>query len=174
MTTPQDPNQPAGGTPPPAPNIPGWGAPPPQQPGWGQPQPGWGQPQPGWGQSGWGAAPPPKRSNRRGCLIAILVVFILLVIGVGGCTYLVWPYVQMDLKLMQDVGTDRVSSVSFNVTNGHQTWVIHLQPGHESEAASIACGVVGPDLRDSQFRNDDFQIVDSNGNVLATNATPCQ
>jgi hypothetical protein len=168
MTTPQDPNQPAGGSPPPASNLPAWGEPPPQQPGWGQQQPGWGQPQPGWG-----AGPPPRRSNRRGCLIGCLVVVVLLLVGIGGCTYVAWPYIQTDIRILQDGGTDRISSVSFSVVNSRTVWVVHLQPGHDADAQTLACTVVGPALRDSQFKNDDFEIVSSSGEVLATNDTPC-
>jgi len=198
MTTPQDPNQPGWGAPPPAPNQQGWGTPPPSapQPGWGAPPPGapqqgwgapppapnqqgWGTPPPGapqqgWGQPGWGGVPPQSRSNRHGCLIAFIVVLVLVVLGVGGCLYVAVPYVQMDLKIMQDIGTNRVSSVSFNSDNGHVTWVIHLEAGYEADAHDIGCNIVGPDLRsNSQFAHDDWEIVSSSGMVLADQDTPC-
>ena len=197
MTSPQDPNQPVdpgaapGGAAPqgwgqqppaqpgwgaPPPTQPGWGAPPPTQPGWGAPppaggQPGWGAPpqgaQPGWGQppaAGWGA--PPKKGH--GCLIAFLIV-VGAIVFVGGCTALVLgPMISKDIKLTQDLGTNRVSSVSFNSTNGVTTWVIHLKAGYdtETEANTLACTIVKPDLG-----SDHFELVDSDGFELVNDYT---
>jgi hypothetical protein len=177
MTSPQDPNQPGWGAPP-APNQPaqpGWGQPP-AQPGWGQPpaQAGWGQPpaQPGWGaQPGWNAAPPAKKGH--GCLIAFLIVLGLLVVGVGGCVVVAYPYISTDIKLYQDLGTERISSIEIQMTNGETSWTIHVKPGHESEAADMACHIIRPDLQGTQFANSPFYLVDSYGHVLASNLTPC-
>ena len=156
----QPPSQPGWGAPPPPPTQPGWGAPPPNQPGWGQ-QPGYPQ-QPGWG------APPPPRSNRHGCLIAFLIVLIGLVL-VAGCTIVVaGPYITTTIKLYQDVGTDRMSGLSFETIDGQTTWVIRLKPGFESDAKDIACQVVWPDLKGTAF-----EIVSASGEVLATDTTPC-
>jgi hypothetical protein len=177
---PPDASQPGWAAPPP-PAQPGWGAPPPAaQPGWGQPpaapqgwgqppaggQPGWGQPQPGWGQ------PPQKKGH--GCLIAFLIVLAVIVVGAGSCTVLALPYIQTIVKLQQDLGT-RDSSISFNNTNGNMTWVIHLSPGNDSQAdaAIIACTIVRPDLRGTQFSNSDFELIDSDGFLVADNNTVC-
>jgi hypothetical protein len=102
----------------------------------------------------------------------------LIVVGVGGCSIVAWnaigPTVLMDLKITQDLGTTQVSSVSFNDVNGETMWVIHLKPGYESDAVALACNVVKPDLEsDPKFANDSFEIVDSYGNVLATDFSPC-
>jgi hypothetical protein len=197
MTSPQDPNrpvepgapapgdaapqgwgqppaagQPGWGAPPPAAGQPGWGAPPPAagQPGWGAPPPGgqpaWGQPQPGWGQ-------PPKKKGH-GCLIAFLIVLAVVVLGVGGCTLLALPYIQTDVKLQQDL-QGKVTSVSFDNTNGTVKWVIHLNANNSSpsDAAILACTVVRPDLQGTQFANSDFELVDSDGFSVADNHTPC-
>ena len=178
MTSPQDPNQPVSGEQPGAP--PPWGAPPagglPQNPppGWGapppagQPQPGWGQPQPGWGQPG----QPPSRGRRNGCLIAFIVVVAIIGVLVVGCGILVAPLVSMDLKLKNDLG-NRADSVSFNYTNGQTTWVIHVAQGHEAEAKDMACNVVRPDLAGSQYSSNGFELVDSQGYILADESTPC-
>jgi hypothetical protein len=156
------------------PAQPGWGAPP-AQPGWGQTpaQPGWGQTpaQPGWGQPGWNAAPPAKKGH--GCLIAFLIVLGLLVVGVGGCVWLVYPYVSTDLKLLNDLGTNRVSSVEFEMNNGQNTWIIHVNPGYEDEAVYMACHIIRPDLQGTQFANDSFEVVDRYGRILASDQTPC-
>ncbi len=195
MSSPQDPNQPGqpgqgwdqppqpnqtgsgAPPPPPQPNQPGWGAPPPppqpNQPGWGAPPPGapqgWGAPPPGYPQQpGWGAPAYQARSNRHGCLIAFLIVLLGLVL-VGGCTvFVAGPYITTTIKLYQDVGTDRMSSLNFETVNGQLTWVIHLKAGFESEATDIACHVVWPDLNGAAF-----EIVDDLGHVLATDMTPC-
>ena len=165
--------QPGWGAPPPPPAAqPGWGAPPPAaaQPGWGQPtaggQPGWGQPQPGWGQ-------PPKKGGH-GWLIAFLIVLAVLVVGVGGCTVFALPYIQTTVKLQQDL-TGKVSNISFNNTNGNMTWVIHLEAGHDSasEATDIACNTIRPDLKGTQFANSDFELIDSEGYLVADNNTVC-
>ena len=158
----QPPQGPAPWGAPPAPTQPGWGAPP-ADAGWGTPppaagQPGWGAPppaggQPGWGQppaGGWGA--PPKKKGH-GCLIAFLIVLGLVVL-VGGCTVLVaGPYITTTIKLYGDLGTDRVSNVSIDNSNGATSWVIHLKAGHDSqtEADELACQIVLPDLAGTQF-----------------------
>ena len=172
-------NQPGWGAPPPA-AQPGWGAPPPgNQPAWGAPppagQPGWGAPppagQPGWSpQPGWGG-PPPKKGH--GCLIAFLIVLGALVL-VGGCAALVLgPIVTTDIKLYQDLGTNRVSSVSINNNNGSTTWVIHLNSGYDTqdEANLLACTIVKPDLAGTQFKNDQFVLVDHDGFLLVDSNT---
>ena len=158
MTSPQDPNQP------------GWGAPPaPNQPA----QPGWGQPpaQPGWGQPGWNAAPPAKKGH--GCLIAFLIVLGLLIVGVGGCVVVAYPYISTDIKLYQDLGTDRISSVDIQMVNGQTTWTIHVKPGYEDQAVYMACHIIRPDLQGTQFANDSFEVVDSGGRILASDRTAC-
>ena len=183
---PQPPNQPAWGAPPPPgqpawgaphqPAQPGWGAPPPAgQPGWGAPpagQPGWGAPQPGFGgQPGWGA--PPKKGH--GCLIAFLVVLVLIVVGIAGCAIAFGSYITTDIKLYQDLGTDRVSSVSFQTENGTTTWIIHLKAGYDSEsqAHEDACNIVWVDLQGTQFANSPFELVDSSGYIVASNTDTC-
>jgi hypothetical protein len=177
MTTPKDPNQP-GWAAPPEPNQPaqpGWGQPP-AQPGWGQPpaQPGWGQPpaQPGWGgQPGWSAAPPAKKGH--GCLIAFLIVLALLIVGVGACVWFAYPYASTEIKLLNDLGAEKVSSVEFDMENGHTTWTIRVNPGYEDEATYMACHIIRPDLQGTQFANDSFVVVDRYGRILASDQTPC-
>ena len=192
MSFPQDPNQPVqpgapesgGAAPewgqqpqtPPDPNQPGWGAPtpPPGQPGWGAPPPGY-PPQPGYGgQPAWGAPPPPKKKGH-GCLIAFLVVLALIVLGVGGCVFLVKDYISTDIKLYQDLGTNRVSSVSFDSNNGVTTWVIHLKAGYDTEAQAhqMACDIVWVDLQGTQFAKSPFELVDSSGFVVASDQDTC-
>lgn len=181
MTSPQDPSQPVqpgqpgtpepggpipqvwgqspeGGALPPA-GTPGWGAPPPAGPAGWSPQPGWGQP------------PSPNRSfaSRHGCLLAFVIVLAVIAVGVGGCVFYVGPAIMMDIKLYQDLGTDRVQSVEFNTG----TWIIKVRPGHESEATYLACQIVRKDLQGTQWANSSFKIVDSHGTVLASDQTPC-
>ena len=175
------PTQPGWGAPPTPPQQPGWGAPPPQQqwgaqpppqPGWGQPQPqpGWGQPQPGWGaQPGWG--PPPKKGGH-GCLIAALIVIGLIALLVGGCAYLIGPTVMTDVKLTQDL-SGRASSVEFQIINGQTTFIIHLVPAYTDKDTSIACTIVGPDIRSSGTPNVHWEIVDYRGFLLADDSTAC-
>ena len=188
MSSPQDPNQPPQSPQPwgaPSPDQPGWAAPPPNQPGWGAPPPpnqGWGAPPPpnqGWGapsgypQPGWGAPPPPKR-NSHGCLIGCLVVFVLFVFGVGACTVAVYPSASAMIRMYSDLGP-RTTSIQMNTENGQTVILIELAPGHESEgeAKYIACNIVQPDIRGTWFANARFEIIDSNGDVLATETTPC-
>jgi hypothetical protein len=172
MTSPQDPNQPGQPTSwgsPPDPNQPGWGAPPAApQPGWGAP-PGY-QPAPGWG------APPPPKKKGRGCLIAVIIVVLLPLVVFGSCTALVvvnvLPYATTTAKIQSDLGGPTRATVTFEALNGKTYWLITLKPSYPNSVEYAACNVVGPDLRDSQFKNDGFRIQDSDGNV-ATQRTPC-
>ena len=176
MTLPQDPNQPGWGAPPPG--QPGWGAPPPAQPGWGAPppQPGWGTPPPGYQPApGWGAPPPPKKKGH-GCLIAFIIVLVICLLGAGGCvaacTVLVLPYVQTEQKIQNDLGGPTKATVTFESINGQTYWVVKLQAGSSYTAAEAACQIVGPDLKNSQFKNDSFRVDDFFGDT-ATENTPC-
>lgn len=200
MSSPQDPNQgqqPGWGAPQPGwdapqppsapqtpPTQPGWGAPPPAQPGWGAPQgyppqPGYPPQQPGyppqpgypgWGQQGW--APQPTRSNKKGCFIALGIFLVLIVVLVGGCTILFAPILGTDMKLQQDLGS-RAESVSFSWNNGLTTFSITLAPGQESQAQTIACQVVKPDIASSSTPNAHFVIYDARNVWLADDTTPC-
>ena len=177
MTLPQDPNQPGWGAPPPG--QPGWGAPPPAQPGWGAPppQPGWGTPPPGYQPApGWGAPPPPPKKKGHGCLIAFIIVLVICLLGAGGCvaacTVLVLPYVQTEQKIQNDLGGPTKATVTFESINGQTYWVVKLQAGSSYTAAEAACQIVGPDLKNSQFKNDSFRVDDFFGDT-ATENTPC-
>jgi hypothetical protein len=101
-------------------------------------------------------------------------VLVVVVVGVGGCTYFALPYIQTTLKLQQDLGT-RVSSISFNNTNGNMTWVLHLSAGNDSasEATYLVCNTIRPDLKGTQFANSDFEVIDSDGYLVADNNTVC-
>jgi hypothetical protein len=138
--------------------------PPPNQPGWGAP-PGY----PGGWQPGWSAQPQKKG---HGCLIAALIVSGLIVLLVGGCAFLFVPIIQTNVKLDQDLGP-RASSVDFSWVNGQTTFTIHLASGYESQAESIACQIVRPDIVTSSTPNAHFIIVSSSGYVLADETTPC-
>jgi hypothetical protein len=96
-------------------------------------------------------------------------VLAVIAVGVGGCVFYVGPAIMMDLKLYQDLGTTRVQAVDFNTG----TWTIKVRPGHESEAIYMACHIIRPDLQGTQWANSSFKVVDSSGNVLASDQTPC-
>jgi hypothetical protein len=102
-------------------------------------------------------------------------VLVLLVLGVGGCTYVVYPYASTYIKLYQDLGTDRVSNISIDSNNGATTIIVHLAPGHETEAEAtyVACHIIRPDIAGTPFANASFEIVDSSGDILADDTTPC-
>lgn len=179
MTSPQDPNQPGWSQQPGAPQP--WGAPPAGSPPPGTPPPGWGQPQPGWDQPGWGQpqpgwGPPPAQprsfARRHGCLLAFLVALGVILVLVVGCVVTMGPTIGMDLKLLADL-QPRANQVEFQWANGGTTWVIHVAPGHGSEAVDMACHVVKPDLAGTQFANSPFKLVDSQGYILADETTPC-
>jgi hypothetical protein len=174
------------------PASPGWGQPPPAgyqtppgyqpPPGWGQQPPpppgyqqGWGQPQPDWGSTppGYGLQYQQRSMLRRhGCLISFAIFLGIVLVLVVGCVIVVGPTVGMELKLVSDLGS-RAQSVDFRIDRGGLEWVIHVAPGHESEATDIACHVIRPDLAGTQFANDRFEVVDQNGQVLADETTPC-
>jgi hypothetical protein len=120
-------------------------------------------------QPGWPAQPPKKG---HGCLIAALIVSGLIVLLVGGCVWLIAPIVGTELKLTQDLGP-RATSVDFDWNNGGTTFTIHLAPGYESQAESIACRIVRPDIMTSSTPNAHFRIVSYGGYLLADETTPC-
>jgi hypothetical protein len=100
-------------------------------------------------------------------------VLVLVALGVGGCAVVFGPYVLTEIKLYQDLGTGSVSSISFGDVNGQTTWVIHVRPGHESEATHMACDIIRRDLAGTQFANDDFLVEDQYNQPLAGNYTTC-
>jgi hypothetical protein len=118
---------------------------------------------------GWPVQPPKKG---HGCLIAALIVAGLIVLLVGGCVWLIAPIVSTELKLNEDLGP-RATGVDFSWNNGETTFTIHLAPGYENQARSIACRIVKPDIMTSSTPNAHFTIVSSRGFVLADETTPC-
>ena len=104
----------------------------------------------------------------------MLFIFLL---GVGSCTVFlavvavnVAPTVQMateDVKIQDHLGSKGTVIPPVDI-NGHRTWTIMLSTGYESQAKQIACNVVKADLKGTQFENDDIQVEDLSGNVLAT------
>lgn len=202
MTSSQDPNQPGQpGTPqpdwgplPPA-TPPTWGTPPPgyppqpgypAQPGY-PPQPGWGPPQgypppgyppqagyaPGWGPQGWG--PPPQRS-RKGCWIGVIAAVVVLgIIGllVVSCARTLGPALTTGTAIENNSG-GRITNVSYNWYNGTGSFSITVAPGIGSEEGrTIACQVVKPTLKGTQFEGTHFVIFDQTGYQLASDLTAC-
>lgn len=200
MTSPQDPSQPSqpdqpgtSGPGAPAgqgwgqqPQTPPWGAPTPAgQPGWGASPPAtppaWGTPpvppqQPGWGPpQGW--APPPAKSKRKGCLVALAVVLIVALLGVGGCVYLVattiGPAIGTELTIQSNSG-GQIASGNYNWNNGVGVFTFTAASGvTQAQARDLACRVVKPALRGTQFENTHFVIYSAYGDWLADETTPC-
>jgi len=174
-----DPNQPgwtttpptgAGWGAPPAQNQPGWGAPPPGgPPAWGAPpQPGWGQPQ---GNQGWGGgpgwSPQPAKSNKKGCLIALAIVLVVALVGVGGCVYLVAntlaPAIGTELDIQSSSG-GQITSGSYNWNNGVAIFTFTAAPGVTQTK---------PALKGTQFEKTHFVIYSPYGDLLADETTSC-
>jgi hypothetical protein len=198
-STPGDPSAPGwaqpASTPPwgaPPPAAPAWGAPPPTQPGWGAPQqpaqPGWGAPQQP-GQPGWGASPPPQqwgqpgwnaqpaKSNRKGCWIGLIIVLLVVLVGGGGCVYLVatkiGPAISTELSIQSNSGGE-IASGNYNWNNGVGVFTFTAANGvTQAEARDLACRVVKPALKGTQFENTHFVIYGSYGDYLADETTPC-
>ena len=172
------PQQPGWGAPPVA-NGPGWGAPqgyppqgyPPQQPGWGAPQgsqpPQWGtSAQPGWSSRSGG-------SNKKGCLIAAVVVIELVGALVVGCAVTLVPAL-MTVMSIENASNGEITNVSYNWTNGTGRFTITVAAGITAdEARTLACQVVKPHLNGTQYANTQFVILDQSGYQLATDQTPC-
>jgi len=182
------PNAPQPGWPPPA----GWSPAGPQpgwQPGPNAPQPGWqtgpNTPQPGWPppagwpptgpQPGWqpGSSQAPHSSNRRGCLVAVLLVVGLIAVLVVGCAVTIGPAVFKSLEITND-SNGLVTSTDYNWFNGQSEFRVHMAPSvPASEGPYIACSVVRPALRGSKFEGTRFEVVDTFGDVVATDQTSC-
>lgn len=192
MTSPQDPSQPGqppqggyspqqpGWGAPPAANQPGWAAPPPpaaNQPGWGaQQQPQWGAPQgsqpPQWGSGapqGWSSQS--GGSNKKGCLIAAVVVLALIAALVVGCAVTLVPALMTGMSI-ENASNGEITNVSYNWNNGTGTFTITVAAGiGAEEAGRLACDVVEPKLKGTQYENTHFVIVDESGSQLATEQT---
>ena len=192
MTSPQDPSQPGqapqGDYPPqqpdwgapPAANQPGWAAPPPpaaNQPGWGAQQPPqWGAPQgsqpPQWGSGapqGWSSQS--GGSNKKGCLIAAVVVLALIAALVVGCAVTLVPALMTGMSI-ENASNGEITNVSYNWNNGTGTFTITVAAGiGAEEAGRLACDVVEPKLKGTQYENTHFVIVDESGSQLATEQT---
>jgi hypothetical protein len=193
MTSPQDPSQP--GQPPQggySPQQPGWGAPPAaNQPGWGAPQgyqPQGGYPPPAANQPGWGApqGPPPPQwgsgapqgwssqsggSNKKGCLIAAVVGLALIGALVVGCAVTLVPALMTGMSI-ENASNGEITNVSYNWNNGTGTFTSTVANGvGAEEAGRLACQVVEPKLKGTQYENTHFVIVDESGSQLATEQT---
>jgi hypothetical protein len=97
---------------------------------------------------------------------------VLIVVLVGGCTILFAPILGTDMKLQQDLGS-RAQGVSFSWNNGLTAFAITLAPGQESQAQTIACQIVKPDIASSSTPNAHFVIYDARNVWLADDTTPC-
>ncbi len=158
------------------PQMPPQGMPPQTPPGY--PQGYWpGQPQPGWGQPGW--PPPQPRKSNRGCIIAAIVGLVLLGVVVVSCVALLavnfGPAVAKGLEIQNNSG-GQISSVSYNIVNGHAEFQFRLSSAvtdPETAGPQLACNVVRPALRGTEWENTDFVIIDSRGFMVASNLTPC-
>jgi hypothetical protein len=144
-----------------------------QPPAGGQWQGGYG-PQPG-AYPGWSNQPPRRRG--RGCIIAVLVFLVAIVIGVGGCTWLVVdkvaPAVALEMSI-RDRSSGEIQNVSYNWTNGVGTFTFSLAPGVSTEEGrNLACKVVRPALKGTEFEGDRFVIYDDYGTAVAIDRTPC-
>lgn len=161
------------GTPPQASQTPPQGMPP-QMP----PQGYWpGQPQPGWGQPGW--PPPQPRKSNRGCIIAAVVGLALVGVVVVSCFALLavnfGPAVAKGLEI-QNASGGQIASVSYTVVNGHAEFQFRLSSSvadPRTAGPDLACSVVRPALRGTEWQNTDFVIYDSRGFMVASNLTPC-
>jgi hypothetical protein len=193
---PQDPNRPGWAAPqgnPPQvypPQQPGWGAPPAAyQPGWGGPQgnppqgyppqqPGWGAPQgsppPQWGSGapqGWNSQS--GSSNKKGCLIAAVVVMALVGFLVVGCAVTLVPALMTGMSI-ENASNGEITNVSYDWNNGTGVFSITVAAGVSSEEASrLACQVVKPHLKGTQYENTHFVIYDQSGYQLITDQTTC-
>jgi hypothetical protein len=144
-----------------------------QQPPGGQWPPGYG-PQPG-AYPGWSNQPPRRRG--RGCLIVALALLAALVIGVGGCTWLVVnkvaPAITLEMSI-QERSAGELQTGSYNWSNGVGTFTFRLAPGVTTEEGrTLACTVIKPALKGTDFEGDRFVIYDEYGTAVASDRTPC-
>jgi hypothetical protein len=159
------------------------------------PQPSW-APRPGYDPSAWQPMPawqqafdprtqppwpppghPVSRSRRNGCLIAIVAALGLSAVLVGGCVFLLVSTLgpALDVSTKMTANSDgQISYVSYNWYNGVGQFSITLAPGVPDDAGpAIACNVVRPTLRGTQYENDRFAIYNAYGYLVADWRTPC-
>jgi hypothetical protein len=159
------------------PARPAWAAPPEYEP-----QQTWGSSPPGrtdkWGEPGWAAKPERmSHTKRNGCLIgcgaAVLLVIALVVLLIVEAGQVLAPALDVSTKIQQN-SHGQVISASYSSDNGVGDFRVTLALGTTaSQARDIACGVVRPALRGSQFDGDRFEVLDTAGQILADDTTPC-
>ncbi|MFN8629586.1 MAG: hypothetical protein U0838_04475 [Chloroflexota bacterium] len=161
-----------------------WQQPPAQQPGWqpGPPQGQWGQPgqpyaQPGgWGpapgQVGWPPPSPPRRS-RKPWVIGCLVLFLLLVIGVGSCTVFFARSFGVAGSVLA-ASNGQIDGFRANSFNGRTSIVFTAARGIDiADGQRIACTAIVPTLRNAGA-DDDWVLVNRAGDVIASKSnTSC-
>jgi hypothetical protein len=75
---------------------------------------------------------------------------------------------------MENNSSGRITNVNYNWSNGTGTFRITVANGiGAEEGRAIACQVVKPSLKGTQFENTSFVIYDQAGYQLATDQTPC-
>jgi hypothetical protein len=162
------------------PSQPGWAAP--QPPQWGAPQgsppPQWGAPQgsqpPQWGTGapqGWNSQS--GSSNKKGCLIGVIVVMALIGVLVVGCAVTLLPALTTGMAI-ENASGGKITSVNYDWNNGTGKFTITVAAGVSAEEArTIVCQVVEPKLKGTQFQGTHFVIVDQGGYELASDQTTC-
>jgi hypothetical protein len=92
---------------------------------------------------------------------------------VVACAVKVGPVMALELQIMNDSG-GRVRAVDYSWNLGPGEFRVRMAPGvADSEGPDIACRVVRPALQGSEYEGKHFEVVNSSGNVVATDRTPC-
>jgi hypothetical protein len=132
-------------------------------------------PQSGWGQPpAWYSAPrPASHTLRNGCLIALVAVAALIGLGVASCVVVLMPAMDTAMKIRDD-SHGLVRSASYQWNNGTGEFYLWLETGvPDSAGRDVACHIVRPALKGSQFEYTKFEVIDSRGLVIADERTPC-
>jgi hypothetical protein len=101
----------------------------------------------------------------------------LVALLVAGCVFLVANTLGPAIAVSSQITANsdgQIAFTSYNWQNGVGQFSIRLAPGvPDSAGPSIACEVVRPTLRGTQFENDRFAIFDTYGYLVADWRTPC-
>jgi hypothetical protein len=98
---------------------------------------------------------------------------VLICVLVAGCVLTVAPALGTSIKIVADSG-GQVRDVAHESWWSSEKFRVYLAPGvADSEGPDVACRIVWPALRGSQFEKTPFEVYGNAGNVVADNRTPC-
>ena len=132
-----------------------------------------------WSQPKWTPDEPPRPSHARrngwllGCGTGLFAVIAIVVALVLSAAELARPGMDLSSKIEQS-SHGQVRSSTYQSNNGVGEFVVWLAADVPADGArDVACNVVRPTLKGTEFEGARFQIRDNRGWLVADQNTPC-